>query len=119
MANKRNFKKVVEAIGASVCEPMMAYYYTADDENRQKVEKLIAKVLGAVGAASANADITFDKGVKAFDSLKEYSKAKKDFFKKLFEKINNDFTKEIDESLKEFNALLPDEVKAANKNAAV
>lgn len=115
MANKREFKKNVEAIGSAVIEPMFTQHYIAKDEEKKAIEGYIEKVLGAIGAACANADVTFDKGVKAFPTLKEYSVAKKDFYKKLFNKIKEDFAKEIDEALKGFNSLIPKEVKEENK----
>ena len=118
MANKREFKKNVEAIGASACAPMMEIYQTLEEDKKETVEKAVAQVLGAVAAARSNADITFDKGVKAFENLKEYSKAKKDFYKKLFGKISDDFSKELEEALKLFNSAVPEEVKAENKAAA-
>ncbi|MDE6578471.1 MAG: hypothetical protein K2J82_05870 [Muribaculaceae bacterium] len=117
MSNKRVFKKYADAIGASVCESMMSTYYNTEEVNKETIEKAIAKVLGATGAAKSNANVTFDKGVKAFGSLEEYSKAKKDFYKKLFVKISDDFNSELDEALKLFNSAIPEEVKAAQKKS--
>lgn len=115
MANKREFKKYAEATGASVCEAMMLAYYNQQGIDKSAVEKAIAKVLGATAAAKSNANVTFDKGHKAFADLKEYSKAKEIFFAKLFEKINQDFNKEIDEAVKIFNAAIPQSVKDEQK----
>lgn len=115
MANKREFKKYVEALGASACETMMFTYYNVDGSNRDEIAKAIEKVLGAIGAAQSNANITFDKGVKAFPSIEEYSREKKNFYKKLFVKINSDFDKEIEEALKVFNAAIPADVKESQK----
>ncbi|MDE6445061.1 MAG: hypothetical protein K2K64_11690 [Muribaculaceae bacterium] len=115
MGNKREFKKAAEAIGASVCESMMTTYYNTEGVDKSAIEAAIAKVLGATGAARSNANVTFDKGVKAFSSLQEYSKAKSDFYKKLFVKISEDFNAELDEALKQFNAAIPSSVKEAQK----
>lgn len=117
MANKREFKKYAEAVGASACDAMMVNYYNVEGVDKEAIAKAIEKVLGAVGAACSNANITFDKGVKAFPDLKTYSAEKKAFFKKLFEKISFDFTAEIDEALKLFNAAIPQAIKDANKKA--
>ncbi len=111
MANKRNFKKYVEAIGASICDEMMIAYYNMEGIDKEKVQSAIGKVLSAVGTATANANVFFDKGVKAFDTPKAYGVAKKDFFKKLFHKVATDFSATIDEALKEFNAAVPAEEK--------
>ncbi len=116
MANKREFKKYVEAIGSSACEAMMETYYNVKGVDKTAIEKAMEKVLGAVGAAQANANIYFDKGMKAFGNAKEYSVEKKAFFKKLFDKITTDFNNEIDEALKQFNAAIPQEVKEQQKS---
>lgn len=118
MANKREFKKYAEALGASVCEAMMLAYYNQKDVDKKAIEKAIAQVLGATAAAKSNANVTFDKGPKAFDSLADYSKAKKAFFKQLFNKINDDFNKEINAALKTFNAAIPQRVKDEQKKEA-
>lgn len=117
MANKREFKKYATAVGASLCEDMMVYYYNVPGINKEEVEKGIGKVLAAVEQAVCNANVFFDKGRRGFESDKAYSKAKKEFFKKLFEKINSDFKATLDEAVKEFNAAVPASVKEENKAA--
>jgi len=115
MANKREFKKYVEAVGASACDAMMATYYNVEGADKEAIVNSIKMVLGAVGSARANANVTFDKGVKAFESHKDYSKAKGDFYSKMFVKINGDFAKDIDEALKVFNGAIPQSVKDSYK----
>lgn len=116
--NKRDFKKYVESVGDSALASMVDVAETVDNVDKEKVADAVEKVISAVAAAKTNADITFDKGVKAFDNLAAYSKAKKAFFKQLFNKINEDFYKELDEAVKEFNSAVPEEVKAENKVSA-
>lgn len=113
--NKRDFKKYVESVGDSACASMAEVYDSVEKIDKAKVADAVEKVIAAVAAAKSNADITFDTGAKAFDNLKEYSKAKKAFFKQLFEKIYKDFYNELDEALKEFNSAVPQEVKEENK----
>lgn len=115
--NKRDFKKYVESVGDSACASMADVFDTVENIDKEKVADAVEKVIGAVAAAKSNADITFDKGVKAFDSLAEYSKAKKSFYKQLFKKIYEDFYKELDDAVKEFNSAIPEEVKQENKAA--
>lgn len=116
--NKRDFKKYVESVGDSACAQMVDIYETVDNVDKTKVANAVEKVISAVAAAKANADVTFDKGVKAFDNIVEYSKAKKNFYKVLFKKISEDFIKELEDALKEFNAAVPEEVKSQNKATA-
>ena len=113
--NKRDFKKYVESLGDSACASMVDVYENYANVDKTKVANAVEKVISAVAAAKTNADITFDKGVKAFENLKEYSKAKKTFYKQLFKKIYDDFYKELDEAVKEFNSAVPEEVKTENK----
>lgn len=113
--NKRTFKKKVEALGALICDEILVSYYNVDGINKDEAGEACAKVLKAVGEARANSNVFFDRGRRGFANDKEYSQAKKAFFKALFGKINNDFDKEIAEGLKMFNGSIPAEVREANK----
>ena len=116
--NKREFKKYVEALGDSACASMAEVFDTVDNIDKAKVADAVEKVIAATAAAKSNADVTFDKGVKAFENIVEYSKAKKDFYRKLFVKIQDDFYKELEDAVKLFNSAVPQEVKEENKEAA-
>lgn len=118
MANKREFKKIIESVGDSACFQMVDIYDNVPNVDKDGVAKAVEKVLCAVAAAKSNADVTFDKGVKAFQNLAEYSKAKKAFYRQLFKKVTEDFYKDIDEALKMFNAAVPEEIKEENKSKA-
>lgn len=115
MPNKRVFKKDVDALGASVIDEMVSAYYNVKDVDRDKISQAIEKVLFAIGKAKNNANVYFDKGVSAFESVEEYSKAKKSFFKTLFNKIEKEFGEDVNAALKLFNAALPAEEKKRNK----
>lgn len=118
MANKREFKKYVDALGASVIDEMVSSYYNVKNIDRDKVAKGIEIVLAAIGKAKNNANVFFDRGPKAFADRKEYTKAKENFFKSLFNKIETEFSEEVNLGLKEFNEALPAEVREQNKLAA-
>lgn len=117
MANKREFKKYVEAVGASACNEMMDAFYTVEGADKDAISKAIEQVLCAVAAARSNSNIFFDKGVKAFPDKQAYSKEKAAFFNKLFSKITDDFTSQLDAALKVFNGAIPEEAKTRNKEA--
>lgn len=118
MANKREFKKYVEAVGASACEAMMSTYYNVVGVDKKAVSEAINDVMTAVVTARAKSNVFFDKGHKAFESAEAYTKAKQEFFKKLFTRINDDFAADLDAALKKFNAAIPQSVKEDNKKAA-
>lgn len=118
MANKREFKKYADSLGASIIDEMVSAYYNVQGADKEKISEAIEKTLGAIGKAKNNANVYFDKGVKAFDSVEDYSKAKKEFFKALFNKIETEFGEDINAALKLFNSALPEEEKAKNKEVA-
>lgn len=117
MANKREFKKYVDAIGASVIDEMIAAYYNVEKADKDKIAEAMQKVLCAIGRAKNNSNVTFDCGEKAFGDKKEYVTAKKNFYKSLFDKIFTEFDEETGAALKEFNAAIPEEVKMMNKES--
>lgn len=116
--NKQQFKKAVEEVGASICNEMMTVYYNVKGADQDKVSKAVAKVLGATGAAKANANKFFGKSHKAFGSKEEYVKEKQAYFKQLFKTIHADFNSEISAALKLFNEAVPQDVKDAQKAGA-
>ena len=118
MANKREFKKIVDTLGASIIDEMISAYYNVKGADKDKISKAIEGTLGSVGKAKNHANVYFDKGVRAFGSIEEYSKAKKAFFKALFDKIQKEFDDDVNASLKLFNDALPADEKARNKEIA-
>ena len=119
MANKREFKKYVDVLAASVMDEMVSAYYNVADVDQDKIAEAVKLVLGAVGKAKNNANVFFDKGQKAFEDAGAYAKAKQTFFRALFDKIETEFNEEINAALKVFNSALPAEEKARNKEAAL
>lgn len=116
--NKQQFKKAVEALGASLCNEMMSVYYNVENVDRDKISQAVAKVLGATAAAKSNANRFFGKGEKQFENVEAYKKAKSAYFKDLFKTIRDDFNSEISAALKIFNEAVPKDVKDANKAKA-
>ncbi len=116
--NKRDFKKYVDALGASVIDEMIHYYYNVEGVDKEKIAKAMETVLGAVGKAKNNANIFFDRGMRSFENPEAYAKAKRNFFRQLFKKIEGEFDNEVNEGVKLFNEAIPEEVKSQNKQAA-
>lgn len=117
MPNKREFKKFVDALGASVVEEMMIAYYNAKGVDKQALSRAVGTVLDAIDDAKNKANVYFDRGAKSFDDAKEYSREKRKFFKALFHKIASEFNEEVQGAIKTFNAALPAEVKEAQKKS--
>lgn len=117
MPNKRDFKKYADALGSSVVEEMMIAYCNVEGADKKKIADAVGKVLTAIENAKNNANVYFDRGPKAFADHKEFAVAKRDFFRKLFNKIESDFGAQVEDALKDFNAALPESYKAAQKEA--
>lgn len=117
MPNKREFKKYADALGASVVEEMMIAYYNVEGADKDAISEAVGKVLGAIEKAKDNANVYFDRGPKSFADHKEYSAAKRKFFRSLFNKIESDFDAEVNEAIKQFNNALPESYKTAQKEA--
>ena len=117
MANKRDFKKSIDAIGGAICNEMMVAYYNIEGADKNAIASSIEKVLGAVVKAKNNSNVFFDKGVKEFADNTEYTKAKNSFFKALFTKIHMEFGEENNQAVTSFNKAIPENVKKANKEA--
>lgn len=117
MPNKREFKKFADALGASVVEEMMVAYYNVEGADKNAISDAVGKVLEAIESAKNNANVFFERGPKSFADHKEYATAKRNFFRSLFNKIEDDFNNEINEAVKQFNEALPESYKAAQKEA--
>lgn len=113
--NKQQFKKAVEAVGASMCNEMMSVFYNVEGADQDKISQAVAKVLGATAAAKSNANRFFGRGEKEFENIVAYRKAKDEYYKGLFKQIHADFNSEISAALKLFNEAVPKAVKDANK----
>lgn len=118
MANKREFKKYVDALGASVIEEMMVAYYNVEGADRKAIEEGVGRVIEAIENAKNNSNVYFDRGPKSFADMKEYSQEKRKFFSSLFNKIENDFNEEVEGAIKVFNGAIPESVKKAQKETA-
>lgn len=115
MANKREFKKYVTAVSQDIITTMMTVCYSTDGVNHDIVDKAVATILVAGENAICKSNVKFDKTEGASEDAHAFHKAKRNFYRSLFKKVNKEFTDAINEAVKQFNAALPESVKAANK----
>lgn len=107
MANKREFKKSVDALSAAIADEMMASYYNVKDANREKIAEAITKIVSAVAKAKEQSNKLFKKGVKEFESLAAYNKAKAAHTKEMYAKAIADYNDALAEALKAYNEGMP------------
>lgn len=117
MPNKREFKKYVDALGASIVEEMMISYYNVEGADRNKIADAVGKVIDAIENAKNMANIPLYRGKRSFASEKEYAKEKRDYFRALFGKITSEFGAVVNSAMKDFNSALPVAYKQAQKEA--
>lgn len=117
MANKREFKKSVEALCAAIVDEMSMSYYNAADANRDLISEAIKKVLGAMETARQDSNVLFKKGVKEFDNFAAYNAAKKKFYKENYNNAIAKFNDAIGEALKDYNKAVPTAEHASKAKA--
>lgn len=112
MANKRDFKKSVEALSSALVDEMMASYYTQKEADRDKISQAIAKIVAAMGKAKKVASKTFDKKIREFEHLAAYNNAKAQFTKENYDKAIAEYNEALGEALKDYNEGMPKKEQA-------
>lgn len=107
MANKREFKKSVEALSSALVDEMMASYYNVKEADRDKIAMAITKIAGAMERAKGDANRLFKKGVKEFENASAYNLAKAKFTKEKYSKAVADYNEALEEALKAYNEGMP------------
>lgn len=107
MANKREFKKSVDALSSALVNEMMASYYNESAADREKISQAITKIVAAMGRAKQDTNRLFRKGVKEFDNLAAYNKAKSLHTKEKYNKAIADYNEALAEALKAYNEGMP------------
>lgn len=107
MANKREFKKSVEALSSALVDEMMANYYNEKDADRDKISKAITKIAMAMEVAKKTAGQLFNKGVKDFENLAAYNRAKSVFTREKYQEAIANYNEALGEALKIYNEAMP------------
>lgn len=111
MANKREFKKSVDALSSAIADEMMASYYNVKEADREKISQAITKVIAAMSKAKQHTAQLFGKGVKEFDSLAAYNKAKANHNKEKYREAIANYNEALGEALKTYNEGMPKQDK--------
>lgn len=119
MANKREFKKYIRAVGSALINDMMTAYYAFNKVEKDAIDKAIITILEACEEAVLRSNVKFDKTQTAYDTPRHYNTGKAAFYNEVYAKINADFSKSINEAIKEFNTAFPEDIKKELKENAV
>lgn len=113
MANKRQFKKSVEALSSALVSEMMASLYEEKATDAAKVNDAISKIAAAMVKVRKDTNKLFGKGLKEFANVAEYNKAKSQFTKEKYDKAIADYNEALSEALKLYNEGMPKQEPAA------
>lgn len=107
MANKREFKKSLEALSSALVSEMMASMYNVKEADSKKIGDAITTLTGAMLQAKKEAGKMFDKGVKEFENLANYNAAKAKFTKEQYKNAIAKYNDALKEALQAYNEAMP------------
>lgn len=115
MASIRNFKKQVRyTCGDLAAETLVASHFV-DGFDRAQAHALINRIAILQADTLSKCTISYDKVRRDFANDAEYRKARGQYFSAAFAALRNKFADEVQAIVKDMNAALPAEAKAANK----
>lgn len=113
MANKREFKKYVNAVCDNIISDMTYASLTLEGVDTKAIDDCCIDILKAGSLAIMKSNVKFDKTERAFDNKADYNKAKFHFFRELYKKTNKEFAASLNEAIKKFNTAVPSAAKEA------
>lgn len=119
MANKRNLKKSIAYACADIAGECIFAQQCFEGIDVEKMDEVIIKVALLQDEATKRISVDYDKKPGDFKANKaEYRKGRRAYFKSVEKAIAKFVRDEVEEIVKQMNALLPEAQKQANKQAA-
>lgn len=113
MANKRQFKKSIDALSSALVNEMMASLYNVQEADSAKINEAIGKIAGAMVKAKKETNVLFGKGLKDFANMAEYNSAKAQHTKEKYRNAIEKYNDALGEALKAYNEGMPANSKTA------
>lgn len=107
MANKRQFKKSLDALSSALVNEMMASLYNVEGAEASKINEAISKIAGAMVKAKKDTNKLFGKGMKEFENLAAYNASKAKFTKEKYDSAIAAYNDSLGEALKAYNEGMP------------
>jgi len=117
MASKRILKKSIHKVCGDIATECRIACEVYDDMDKARMARIIRNVAELQIQALRRASVVFDKSVTAFGSKREYTAARRKYFKQSFHANISAFNQGVLEIITEMNATLTPEQKAANVKA--
>ncbi|MBD5192777.1 MAG: hypothetical protein HDS88_07780 [Bacteroidales bacterium] len=104
---KRDIKKEIRrTCGTVACEAIFAASLI-NGVNKEAMQKPIIDAAVLQESSLKKISVAFDKTPRDFSSRKEYNKARRQYFKKVFGAIRNEFGATLQEIVTEMNGAMP------------
>lgn len=107
MANKRLLKKQIKMICGDLAAESITAMHLIPNADKDKFKDVVIKVATLQTNTLECTNIAFDKTPRQFNSLAEYRKAHREYFKKAYTSMKESFNKEVETILHEMNSALP------------
>lgn len=107
MANKREFKKSLDALSSALVNEMMASLYNVKEADQAKITEAINTIAQAMVKAKKDANVLFGKSMKEFANAREYNEAKAKFTKEKYDQAIARYNEALGEALKAYNEGMP------------
>lgn len=118
MANKRILKSRIRRVCGDIAAQCIFAIEFIPGIDEKEMDSIICRVAALQQATLADCNFFFDKTSGDFDNGTAYHKARTAYFHKAFASLKNRFNIEVNQIVKEMNALLPDAQKELNKKCA-
>lgn len=111
MANKRQLKKFIRNFcGAAAAEILLARA-AFPQMDRKKVYDIVKEIASLQSAALNCVTLTFPQSPDAFENSRQYSKARKAYFREAYSKLIEGFDAKMTDIVKKMNEALPEEAR--------
>ena len=115
MSSKRNLKKLVRYMCGDIAAECIIARDFIPGIDASAMNDLVIKTARVQAATLDKITFAFDKVASDFDNEAEYKRARNKYMKKAYRSLKIDFNKQVNEIVKEMNAVLPQAQKDLNK----
>lgn len=110
ITSKQDLKKYINRVGCEVAQAVLPAAVCSHIITDQQADELITKLSELKAEAHARLNIAFDKTQKDFENIKNYAKARRQYFKIAYAKAREEYEKGVEEVIEKVN-----KAAAANK----
>lgn len=118
MANKRQLKKFIRNTCGALAAEMLLARAAFPNIDRKETFNVISDAAALQTRTLSALNIVFDKDRKEFETEAAFRKARSRYYATAYDALLDKFDKSVVEIVKKMNAMLPEDVRKAFKEAA-